>query len=57
MASRPCKPDADLKRIWRTILPDTPFPACGAPPQSETDADDAAEPLVEPRKDNVDNGS
>jgi hypothetical protein len=30
MASRPCKPDADLKRLWRMLLPNTPFPACGA---------------------------
>jgi hypothetical protein len=30
MASRPCKPDADLKRLWRTLL-GTPFPACGMP--------------------------
>lgn len=29
MASRPCEPDADAKRIWRRLLPDTPFPACG----------------------------
>ncbi len=29
MASRPCKPDADAKQIWRLLLPDTPFPACG----------------------------
>jgi len=29
MASRLCKPDADLKHIWRMLLPDTPMPACG----------------------------
>jgi hypothetical protein len=28
MASRPCKPDSDLKGLWRTLL-GTPFPACG----------------------------
>jgi hypothetical protein len=28
MASRPCKPDADTKRLWQTLLPDTPMPAC-----------------------------
>jgi hypothetical protein len=31
MANRPCKPDADLKRLWQVLLPSTPFPACGAP--------------------------
>ncbi len=29
MADRPCKPDADAKRLWQLLLPDTPFPACG----------------------------
>jgi hypothetical protein len=29
MANRPCKPDADVKRIWRLLMPDTAFPACG----------------------------
>ena len=29
MANRPCKPDADVKRIWQLLLPDTAFPACG----------------------------
>ena len=28
MTGRPCKPDADLKGLWRTLL-GTPFPACG----------------------------
>jgi hypothetical protein len=28
MTSRPCKPDADLKGLWRMLL-GTPFPACG----------------------------
>jgi hypothetical protein len=35
MASRPCKPDADLKRLWQVLLPSTPFPACGAPEKPE----------------------
>ena len=39
MASRPCKPDADLKGLWRTLL-GTPFPACGVP--ANDDADSAA---------------
>ena len=29
MPQRPCKPDADMKRLWQTLLPDTPMPACG----------------------------
>jgi hypothetical protein len=29
MANRPCKPDADMKRLWQTLLPGTPMPACG----------------------------
>jgi hypothetical protein len=29
MANRPCKPDADIKRLWQTLLPGTPMPACG----------------------------
>jgi hypothetical protein len=28
MSGRPCKPDGDLKGLWRTLL-GTPFPACG----------------------------
>jgi hypothetical protein len=31
MTNRPCKPDADLRGIWQMLLPDVPFPACGAP--------------------------
>jgi hypothetical protein len=39
MAGRPCKPDADFERLWRLLLPDTRFPACGVPevPDAETD--------------------
>jgi hypothetical protein len=28
MATRPCRADADLKRIWQLLLPDTAFPGC-----------------------------
>jgi hypothetical protein len=28
MAGRPCKPDADIIWLWRTLLPNTPLPAC-----------------------------
>jgi len=31
MTGRPCKPDADFKRLWQRLLPGTPFPACGMP--------------------------
>jgi hypothetical protein len=37
MATRPCKPGADEKRLWQRLLPDTPFPACG--PESKDDAE------------------
>jgi hypothetical protein len=33
MASRPCKPDGDLKGLWRMLL-GTPFPACGMPEET-----------------------
>jgi hypothetical protein len=36
MATRPCKPDADMKGLWRLLLPDTPFPACA--PSEDTAA-------------------
>ncbi len=35
MASRPCKPDADFKRLWGFLLPGMAFPACGTPEQAE----------------------
>ena len=34
MNGRPCKPDADLKGLWRALL-GTPFPACGISEDSE----------------------
>jgi hypothetical protein len=46
MASRPCKPDADMKRLWRFLLPSTPFPACGVPEDSA-----AAHDNVKPESD------
>ena len=30
MATRSCKPDADFKKLWQTLMPGTPMPACGA---------------------------
>jgi hypothetical protein len=29
MPTRPCNPDADTKRLWQTLLPGMPLPACG----------------------------
>ena len=36
MTGRPCKPDSDLKGLWRTLL-GTPFPACGIVEEAETE--------------------
>jgi hypothetical protein len=38
MVDRPCKLDADLKRLWRLLLPSTPYPACGEPEKSDAAA-------------------
>jgi hypothetical protein len=50
MASRPCKPSADLKQLWQTLLPGTPFPACGTGPDEAVPTAPAAEDaaLAEP---------
>jgi len=41
MANRPCKPGADLKRMWQVLLPGAPFPDCAAPrTKAENAADD-----------------
>jgi hypothetical protein len=48
MANRPCKPDADVKRIWQLLLPDTAFPACGRQEdagENAASANDARHPL------------
>jgi hypothetical protein len=47
MADRPCKPDADLKRLWRMTLPGMSFPACGMP----VDFGSATDETVEAEKD------
>jgi hypothetical protein len=36
MTHRPCKPDADLKWLWRTLLGSTPLPVCGTPEQADS---------------------
>jgi hypothetical protein len=38
MAGRPCKPDADFVRLWRVLMPGTPFPACGITDDSDAQA-------------------
>src|SRR5262249_5756773 len=30
MIGRPCKPDPDVNWLWRTLLPNTPLPACNS---------------------------
>jgi hypothetical protein len=42
MANRPCKADADLKRIWQLLLPATPFPACGVQENADADVSESA---------------
>jgi hypothetical protein len=44
MANRPCRADADLKRIWQLLLPDTPFPACNAQGNADADAGESTAP-------------
>jgi hypothetical protein len=41
MASRPCKPDADLKGLWRVLL-GTQFPVCGVPADDDADSGESA---------------
>jgi hypothetical protein len=38
MTGRPCKPDSDLKGLWRTLI-GTPFPACGVAEDSGAPSD------------------
>jgi len=47
MANRPCRADADLKRIWQLLLPDTAFPACGVQEDADTAASKSAAPVKE----------
>jgi hypothetical protein len=48
MHNRPCKPNADLKLIWRTLMPGTPFPACGVEVDENSTARENAAPAKEP---------
>lgn len=47
MINRPCRADADVKRIWQLLLPDAPFPACGT--QEDNTAGESAGPVNEMR--------
>ena len=38
MPHRPCKPDADMKRLWQALLPGTPMPVCGTADDDKGDA-------------------
>jgi hypothetical protein len=46
MTGRPCKPDADFKRLWQILLPGTPVPVCGVDPAAGNRAEPPA-PAVE----------
>jgi hypothetical protein len=43
MVGRPCKPDPDVNRLWRTLLPDMPAPSC------DMASDRSADPIEERR--------
>ena len=45
MPGRPCRPSADMKELWRLLLPGMNVPACGVEQQS--DAPVQVEPLNE----------
>jgi len=47
MATRPCKPGADLKGIWQLLLPETPFPACAPSANTAAPPRQAARPATE----------
>jgi hypothetical protein len=49
MATRLCRPSADLKGLWQLLLPDTPFPACGTQENTDADARENARPANETR--------
>jgi hypothetical protein len=38
MANRPCKPDADTKRLWQMLMPGVPMPACGVGQEPDQEA-------------------
>lgn len=46
MANRPCKPDADFKRLWQILLPGTPVPACGVAEEREAKVAETTPPAT-----------
>jgi hypothetical protein len=44
MPNRPCKPDADMKKMWQTLLPGVAMPSCGT---GAADDDAKREPAKE----------
>ncbi len=44
MAQRPCRTNADLKRLWQFLLPETPMPACSSKDGAEEDVREQGQP-------------
>jgi hypothetical protein len=42
MANRPCKPDADTKRLWQMLMPGVAMPSCGTAQDDASDDTDKA---------------
>jgi hypothetical protein len=49
MAERHCKPDADLKWLWQTLVPDMALPLCGMPKKSVGASGESVRPETNPR--------
>jgi hypothetical protein len=47
MTGRPCKPDGDLQKLWQTLMPGTPMPACGTGDAGHNSEKTPAEPPQE----------
>jgi hypothetical protein len=50
MIGRPCKPDPDMNWLWRTLLPNTPLPSCGAEIHGAASADEEPNCAAHARK-------
>jgi hypothetical protein len=48
MADRPCRTDADLRWLWRNLLPGTSLPNCDAARDPASDRDDDSAPTQKP---------
>jgi hypothetical protein len=44
MANRPCKPDADTKRLWQMLMPGVAMPSCGIADEADAGENDKAAP-------------